>query len=147
MSTTSLHSLTDSYSRFSSRSQPNRMSQSQTPGLDTLAEGSQYALEQLRLARQAGVSNAPTDPGHNLLDATGATEPHHLQSYNEQKKFNGGEKMPMQQRDALEEARSTIRKASSAGPVRRRISRACDQCNQLRTKCDGQQPCAHCLGT
>ncbi|KAF2483138.1 fungal-specific transcription factor domain-containing protein [Neohortaea acidophila] len=29
-------------------------------------------------------------------------------------------------------------------PVRRRISRACDQCNQLRTKCDGQQPCSHC---
>ncbi|KIX03386.1 uncharacterized protein Z518_06938 [Rhinocladiella mackenziei CBS 650.93] len=28
--------------------------------------------------------------------------------------------------------------------VRRRISRACDQCNQLRTKCDGKQPCAHC---
>lgn len=33
-----------------------------------------------------------------------------------------------------------------SGPVRRRISRACDQCNQLRTKCDGQTPCAHCLG-
>lgn len=32
------------------------------------------------------------------------------------------------------------------GPVRRRISRACDQCNQLRTKCDGQHPCAHCIG-
>ena len=29
--------------------------------------------------------------------------------------------------------------------VRRRISRACDQCNQLRTKCDGKQPCAHCI--
>ncbi|KAK5955328.1 hypothetical protein OHC33_004010 [Knufia fluminis] len=28
--------------------------------------------------------------------------------------------------------------------VRRRISRACDQCNQLRTKCDGKTPCAHC---
>lgn len=34
----------------------------------------------------------------------------------------------------------------SAGQVRRRISRACDQCNQLRTKCDGQHPCAHCVG-
>ena len=31
-----------------------------------------------------------------------------------------------------------------AAAVRRRISRACDQCNQLRTKCDGKQPCAHC---
>ncbi|KAK7228768.1 hypothetical protein V2G26_000938 [Clonostachys chloroleuca] len=33
----------------------------------------------------------------------------------------------------------------TSGQVRRRISRACDQCNQLRTKCDGQHPCAHCL--
>ncbi|KAK9365196.1 fungal-specific transcription factor domain-containing protein [Lipomyces kononenkoae] len=28
--------------------------------------------------------------------------------------------------------------------IRRRITRACDQCNQLRTKCDGKQPCLHC---
>ncbi|KIW66190.1 hypothetical protein PV04_08391 [Phialophora macrospora] len=34
--------------------------------------------------------------------------------------------------------------SSDAAAVRRRISRACDQCNQLRTKCDGKQPCAHC---
>ncbi|KAI2635464.1 fungal-specific transcription factor domain-containing protein [Xylaria nigripes] len=34
---------------------------------------------------------------------------------------------------------------ASSGPIRRRISRACDQCNQLRTKCDGQHPCAHCI--
>ncbi|KAF1927895.1 xylanolytic transcriptional activator [Didymella exigua CBS 183.55] len=33
----------------------------------------------------------------------------------------------------------------TSGPVRRRISRACDQCNQLRTKCDGQKPCSHCI--
>lgn len=33
---------------------------------------------------------------------------------------------------------------SENGNVRRRISRACDQCNQLRTKCDGKNPCAHC---
>lgn len=32
------------------------------------------------------------------------------------------------------------------GPIRRRISRACDQCNQLRTKCDGKLPCQHCVG-
>ncbi|KAK0388641.1 hypothetical protein NLU13_4884 [Sarocladium strictum] len=37
------------------------------------------------------------------------------------------------------------RSSSTSGPVRRRISRACDQCNQLRTKCDGQHPCAHCI--
>ena len=32
---------------------------------------------------------------------------------------------------------------STLGPIRRRISRACDQCNQLRTKCDGKLPCQH----
>ncbi|KAI0863617.1 fungal-specific transcription factor domain-containing protein [Xylaria cubensis] len=37
------------------------------------------------------------------------------------------------------------RATGSSGPIRRRISRACDQCNQLRTKCDGQHPCAHCI--
>ncbi|CAM1511180.1 Fc.00g086930.m01.CDS01 [Cosmosporella sp. VM-42] len=37
------------------------------------------------------------------------------------------------------------RASGTSGPVRRRISRACDQCNQLRTKCDGQHPCAHCI--
>ncbi|KAI3323440.1 fungal-specific transcription factor domain-containing protein [Xylariaceae sp. AK1471] len=37
------------------------------------------------------------------------------------------------------------RTTGSSGPIRRRISRACDQCNQLRTKCDGQHPCAHCI--
>jgi hypothetical protein len=37
------------------------------------------------------------------------------------------------------------RAGGSAAQVRRRISRACDQCNQLRTKCDGQHPCAHCI--
>lgn len=40
----------------------------------------------------------------------------------------------------------STRATGSSGPVRRRISRACDQCNQLRTKCDGQHPCAHCIG-
>ena len=32
------------------------------------------------------------------------------------------------------------RSSAASGPVRRRISRACDQCNQLRTKCDGKIP-------
>ncbi|KAI0894968.1 transcriptional activator xlnR [Annulohypoxylon nitens] len=39
----------------------------------------------------------------------------------------------------------STRATGAAGPIRRRISRACDQCNQLRTKCDGQHPCAHCI--
>ncbi|KAJ5629402.1 Xylanolytic transcriptional activator xlnR, partial [Penicillium herquei] len=146
MSTPSLQSFAESYSPFSSRPQPTRMSQSQTPGLDTLAEGSQYALEQLQLARQAAApSNAPTDSGHSHLNAPGPTDSPHLQPYNERNESHDERKIHMQQRDLLADARSTIRKTSSAGPVRRRISRACDQCNQLRTKCDGQQPCAHCV--
>ncbi|RSM20480.1 Xylanolytic transcriptional activator xlnR [Fusarium ambrosium] len=39
----------------------------------------------------------------------------------------------------------TAARGSGASGIRRRISRACDQCNQLRTKCDGQHPCAHCI--
>ncbi|KAJ5279191.1 Xylanolytic transcriptional activator xlnR [Penicillium angulare] len=145
MSMTSLQSFADSSFPFLSRSQPTRMSQSRTPGLDTLAEGSQYALEELQLARQAGASSqAPIDPGHNH-NAPGSTDARHLHSYNDQNNTHDGGKMSLQQRDMLAEARSAIRKNSTAGPVRRRISRACDQCNQLRTKCDGQQPCAHCL--
>jgi hypothetical protein len=39
-----------------------------------------------------------------------------------------------------------LQAGSTPGPIRRRISRACDQCNQLRTKCDGKLPCQHCVG-
>ncbi|KXJ95360.1 fungal-specific transcription factor domain-domain-containing protein [Microdochium bolleyi] len=42
-------------------------------------------------------------------------------------------------------AETTTKTNGRSGVVRRRISRACDQCNQLRTKCDGQHPCAHCV--
>ncbi|KAL6236156.1 Xylanolytic transcriptional activator xlnR [Aspergillus navahoensis] len=118
MSTTSLQQFATatSFSLFSN-SQSARMShsQSQTIGLDTLAEGSQYVLEQLQLSRESGNSE------------------------------NNSAFKPPSVRDSLAEARSMIRKNSSSAPVRRRITRACDQCNQLRTKCDGQNPCAHCI--
>ncbi|KAF2645626.1 hypothetical protein P280DRAFT_486752 [Massarina eburnea CBS 473.64] len=51
---------------------------------------------------------------------------------------------PRNQRDVMLHERAG-RGQAAAGPVRRRISRACDQCNQLRTKCDGKAPCAHCI--
>ncbi|KAF7714651.1 Xylanolytic and cellulolytic transcriptional activator, partial [Penicillium ucsense] len=139
---TSLRSFAKSYSPFSSRPQPQRMAQSQTPGLDTLAEGSQYALEQLQLARQASASNPPIDVESKPIHENESIEP---QSYRE---TNGNHPMgraASQSHDSLVDARSAIRKNSSTSAVRRRISRACDQCNQLRTKCDGQQPCAHCI--
>ncbi|CAL5873386.1 uncharacterized protein PFLUO_LOCUS7665 [Penicillium psychrofluorescens] len=142
MSTTSLQSFANSYSPFSSRTQPGRMSQSQTPGLDTLAEGSQYALKQLQLAREAGnnhsIDSASKSNGHR-------PPPHLRQNHSYDESYGIDSKTPSSQRDHLVDPRSSIRKNSSAGPVRRRISRACDQCNQLRTKCDGQQPCAHCI--
>lgn len=140
---TSLQSIANSYSPFSSRPQPNRMAQSQTPGLDTLAEGSQYALEQLQLARQASASNPPTDSDGKPISETETLEP---QAYREQNGTHSGGKISSQSHDPLVDARSAIRKNSTTTAVRRRISRACDQCNQLRTKCDGRQPCAHCIG-
>jgi xylanolytic transcriptional activator XlnR len=106
--------------------------QSQTPGLDTLAESSEYALEQLRLAREAELDDASsTKTDHHKSASPSADIPDF--------------KIPVV-RNHLSDARSSIRKHSDTAAVRRRISRACDQCNQLRTKCDGQTPCAHCSG-
>lgn len=85
-----------------------------TAGLDTLAQGSHYALQQLQ--QHVGVHNPH-------LTRAGAQMKHH------------------RQHPYGPAARAT----GAAGPIRRRISRACDQCNQLRTKCDGQHPCAHCI--
>lgn len=39
---------------------------------------------------------------------------------------------------------ATAKSGGSGGPPRKRTTRACDQCNHLRTKCDGKNPCAHC---
>jgi hypothetical protein len=142
MSTTSLQSVSNSYSPFSTQPQSKRMPQSQTPGLDTLAEGSQYALEQLQLAREAGAANSPSDLAQSVPESKLSHTQHLLYSEQDAASSRKGS----QSRDNLSEARSAIRKNSSATPVRRRISRACDQCNQLRTKCDGQNPCAHCVG-
>ncbi|CAG7922515.1 unnamed protein product [Penicillium olsonii] len=133
-----------SFAKRSSRSpQSKRMTQSQTPGLDTLAEGSQYALEQLQLAREAGATTKAPIDATSLADSKPSRHTQHL-LYSEQ--HNPGSSLKdLQPRGSLAEARSVIRKNSTATPVRRRISRACDQCNQLRTKCDGQNPCAHCV--
>ncbi|RDA86786.1 hypothetical protein CP532_6391 [Ophiocordyceps camponoti-leonardi (nom. inval.)] len=46
---------------------------------------------------------------------------------------------------SAKQGRSGGSKPSSILVRRRRVSRACDRCNQLRTKCDGQHPCAHCI--
>ncbi|PYI06732.1 xylanolytic transcriptional activator xlnR [Aspergillus sclerotiicarbonarius CBS 121057] len=119
------------------------MAPSQTVGLDTLAEGSQYVLEQLQMSRDpAGTGTGDGASSSSLRDPSHTRD----QSFYDSEKthsIGSGFKNPPQ-RDPLVEARSAIRKNSASAPVRRRISRACDQCNQLRTKCDGQHPCAHC---
>jgi hypothetical protein len=135
-----LQQFANPYSSFSAGSDTapssSQTPHSQTPGLDTLAEGSQYALEQLQLARQAEMN------GSTSREKTLKFKEHSPVTY------AAGFKVPGW-RDSLSDARSSIRKnstASNQNNVRRRISRACDQCNQMRTKCDGQSPCAHCIG-
>ena len=146
MSTPSIPQFTSPFSPFSSGSHSTGMAPSQTVGLDTLAEGSQYVLEQLQLSRDAAGSGAgdgaPSTSLRNSMSHTKDQPPFD----NEKNQSTGSGFRDALQRDPLVEARSAIRKTSSSAPVRRRISRACDQCNQLRTKCDGQHPCAHCIG-
>ncbi|KAK9466460.1 fungal-specific transcription factor domain-containing protein [Lipomyces arxii] len=48
-------------------------------------------------------------------------------------------------RKSTSQGRRKLSVATDSSNVRRRISRACDQCNQLRTKCDGKLPCLHCV--
>lgn len=135
-----LQHFANPYSSFAAGSDTapslSQISQSRTPGLDTLAEGSQYALEQLQLARRAEMNGATShEKALKFKDHPPVA-------------YATGFKVPTR-RDSSSEARSSIRKnsiASNQNNVRRRISRACDQCNQLRTKCDGQSPCAHCTG-
>jgi xylanolytic transcriptional activator XlnR len=93
-------------------------------GLDTLAHGSQYALQQLQ---------RHIDVHQNSHPARNANPKNRQHPYSGMPGGGNGRT-------------SGSNGAGTAGPVRRRISRACDQCNQLRTKCDGQNPCAHCVG-
>ncbi|PWY89042.1 Xylanolytic transcriptional activator xlnR [Aspergillus heteromorphus CBS 117.55] len=147
MSTTSLPQFTGPFSSFSSASQSAGMAHSRTIGLDTLAEGSQYVLEQLQLSRDAAGAGAGDGAAAStsLRNSSISHSKDHSFYDSENKQTIGLGLSHSSQRDALVEARSPIRKNSSSAPVRRRISRACDQCNQLRTKCDGQNPCAHCV--
>ncbi|PBP23511.1 hypothetical protein BUE80_DR005536 [Diplocarpon rosae] len=88
-------------------------------GLHTLPDPSQYALQQFE---------------QHFGSHKNAQVCRHSQSKNRQHPFAHG---PARGR--------SVSSSETSGPIRRRISRACDQCNQLRTKCDGQSPCAHCV--
>lgn len=92
--------------------------------LDGLPHSSQYAALQFHQNR------------HVLPNGKAQVKQHRLP-------YTSGPIAPRSQRDMLHERSG--RGNATSGPVRRRISRACDQCNQLRTKCDGRQSCAHCI--
>lgn len=87
--------------------------------LESMAHPSQYAALQFHHNR------------HVLPNGKAVIKPHHRLPY------ASGPLAPRHQREMLHERSG--RSNSASGPVRRRISRACDQCNQLRTKCDGRQ--------
>ncbi|PGH07024.1 hypothetical protein GX51_02064 [Blastomyces parvus] len=119
---------------------PNSQSQGQnqfrlhhTPNLDLLHRDSRYPLHHLHMSRMAGAS-----PGRQL------SEPMKIKMFYPHPQPATVKSPPLN--DVLAESRSPIRKSSCTASIRRRISRACDQCNQLRTKCDGKAPCAHCIG-
>ncbi|MBE7158259.1 MAG: Zn(II)2Cys6 transcription factor, partial [Rhodospirillales bacterium] len=109
------------------------------PGLDALAESSQYALQQLQQQQQQHAMNGgmngqrPPLKDRQSFGASNMAPIGSLANGVRRDSTGGGMKGGR--------ANST----SNGQAVRRRISRACDQCNQLRTKCDGKSPCQHCV--
>ncbi|KAI9705448.1 MAG: hypothetical protein M1836_006203 [Candelina mexicana] len=100
--------------------------------LDALAQNPQYALQQLQ---------HPTSHPHHAY-AADASPKHRHHPYSPEVLATAGAD-PNTKNNLCENISRTV--SGSSTPVRRRISRACDQCNQLRTKCDGKSPCAHCV--
>lgn len=100
-------------------------------GLDALAESPQYALHQLNQQQQHAFHTLNSDSAHAR----------------ERESFGSPslESMAGGRRDSVGVTKVARTGSANGQPVRRRISRACDQCNQLRTKCDGKHPCAHCV--
>lgn len=49
--------------------------------------------------------------------------------------------------DAMESGAQDLPKAErrNSAPVKRRVSRACDHCHRMRTRCNGQSPCSRCI--
>jgi hypothetical protein len=134
MMSTSLHQYTPAFSHLPTPNMVDHQHQhlaAQHMGpspLDTLAHTSQYAALQFHQNR------------HVLPNGKGIVKQHRMPYAN-----GPIAAAPRDQRTAMLHERSG-RGSATSGPVRRRISRACDQCNQLRTKCDGKAPCAHCMG-
>ncbi|KAI9757595.1 MAG: hypothetical protein M4579_003408 [Chaenotheca gracillima] len=102
-----------------------------TPGLDALAQGSQYSAQSVQQSSSA--SSGPKSAEGNLFS-------YRYHPYGNGQVVANASSPGVAGNDGREGTGT-----STSGPVRRRISRACDQCNQLRTKCDGNTPCAHCV--
>ncbi|KAF2459078.1 fungal-specific transcription factor domain-containing protein [Lineolata rhizophorae] len=136
MLSTSLHQYPPAFSHMQSPDMVNHNHHHQhmapqhmpTPGLDSLAHSSHYALQQLHQPHQPFPHNRPFIKQRHHPYGNGPLNP-----------------AAAAQRNAMPTDQRPGRATAAAGPVRRRISRACDQCNQLRTKCDGKNPCAHCI--
>jgi hypothetical protein len=92
-----------------------------TSPLETLAHASQYEVLQFQQSR------------HAVLNGNAGVKSFHLPYANGP--LAAATRSP---REAMLHERLG-RGGATPGPVRRRISRACDQCNQLRTKCDGKR--------
>ena len=132
MISTAHHHYSPMFSPLPSDLQPfsNGMAHSQriqTSGLETLGHGSSFALQHMHPLSLPTHSIGPA-PKNTTRSRHHPYDNSHIRGKDSRQRSLGSEDKAM------------------SGPVRRRISRACDQCNQLRTKCDGMSPCAHCIG-
>ena len=96
---------------------------------------SQYVLQDISSLPMANNEPAPPSRSPNPTRTLPSTLSH--------------SKSPLKAKDSRRRSTGPSKseeRSDGSGAVRRRISRACDQCNQLRTKCDGGTPCSHCVG-
>jgi len=104
-------------------------------GYDGLPHGSHYAVHDMRSIPMASNELTPPLRSPNPIRTHSSTHSH----------SHSRLKAKDTRRRSIGSSKSEERGDGSAA-VRRRISRACDQCNQLRTKCDGGTRCSHCVG-
>jgi hypothetical protein len=127
MSTSRLHQYPSVFSRIPTSNMgdhEHHILETQHPRptpLDTLAHASQYEALQFQ-------QNRPV-----MLDGNAVIKSHRLPYVHGPLAAAAHSSREAMLRERLG------RGAATSGPVRRRISRACDQCNQLRTKCDGKR--------
>jgi hypothetical protein len=84
-------------------------------GLNILAHQLQYGLQQMQQSMHTYQNSGVHHKGHNSK--------HRHHPYHETRAIN----------------------VNDSSRIRRRVTLACDQCNQQRTKCDGHSPCARCF--